>query len=305
MDWLSSGVIVGLVATGVFLIAASIIRRWLSPNPLVNPMFIANRNTLILAVCLFSFRFGVLAIAILIPGVLSVTQGYRPLETGRAMLWLVPPLIVGGLISVQLLRRFDNRLVLALGFTVMAAACLLNAHLTSEWARDNFFVSQLIMGGGFALSFTGLVSLLVQNAIDIGALSNPYNILTYSAFVHTDRLFGGEFGAASMQRLVSVREKFHSNMIGLHVDSGNWLTDERLKMLSGGLMPNSSGAEEAHGRALEALGGQVRMQAYTLAYADGFIIIAFVAALAIALTALMRPIKYYFDAPSLDTPKQT
>src|SRR5262249_28297093 len=76
LDWLNSGVIVGLLVTGVFLLAASIIRRWLSPNPLVNPMFLANRNTLILAACLFSFRFAVLAIAILIPGVLSATQGY-------------------------------------------------------------------------------------------------------------------------------------------------------------------------------------------------------------------------------------
>src|SRR5262245_6237515 len=303
LDWLNSGVIAGLLVTGVFLIAASIIRRWFSPNPLVNPMFICNRNTLILAGCLFSFRFAVLAIAILIPGVLSVTQGYRPLEIGRAMLWLVVPLIVGGLISVQLLRRFDNRLVMALGFAVMAAACLLNARLTSEWARDNFFVAQLVMGGGFALAFTGLVSLLVQNVIDAGALSSPFNLLTYSAFVHTVRLFGGESGSAIMQRLVSVREKFHSNMIGLNIDSGSWLTNERLKMLAGGLMPDSSGADAAHGRALELLGAQVRVQAYTLAYADGFIVIAFVAALAIILVALMRPIKNYFDAPAPDAKK--
>jgi DHA2 family multidrug resistance protein len=300
LDWLNSGVIVGLLVAGVFLLAASIIRRWVSPNPLVNPIFIRTRNTLILGAALFSFRFAVLAIALLIPGVLSVTQGYRPLETGRAMLWLVVPLIVGGLISVQLLRRLDNRLVLALGFTVIAVACLLNAQLTSAWSRDNFFVSQIVMGGGFAIAFTGLVSLLVQNVIDAGALSSPLNVLTYSAFVHTVRLFGGESGSAIMQRLISVREKFHSNMIGLNVDSGNWLTDDRLKALAGGLMPNSSGAEQAHGRALQVLAGQVRVQAYTLAYADGFIVIAFVAAMAIILTALMRPIKNYFDAPSLD-----
>src|SRR5215467_11263671 len=48
LDWLNSGVIVGLLVTGVFLLAASIIRRWLSPNPMVNPIFLANRNTLIL-----------------------------------------------------------------------------------------------------------------------------------------------------------------------------------------------------------------------------------------------------------------
>src|SRR5215510_14964770 len=224
LDWINSGVIVGLLVTGVFLLAASIIRRWLSPNPLVNPMFLANRNTLILGACLFSFRFAMLAIALLIPALLGVTQGYRPLETGRVMLWLVVPLILAGMASVKLLRRFDNRLVLGLGFAVMAVACLLNVRLTSAWADNNFFVSQIVMGCGLALSFTGLVALLVQNAIAAGGLSNPFNLLTYSAFVHTVRLFGGESGSALMQRLVSVREKFHSNMIGLHIDSGDWLT---------------------------------------------------------------------------------
>ena len=305
LDWINSGVIVALLVTGVFLLSVSIIRRWLSPNPLVNPMFLANRNTLILGACLFSFRFALLAIALLIPALLGVTQGYRPLETGRVMLWLVAPLILAGMISVKLLRRFDNRLVLGFGFAVMAVACLLNVRLTSAWADNNFFVSQIVMGCGLALSFTGLVALLVQNAIAAGGLSHPINLLTYSAFVHTVRLFGGESGSALMQRVISVREKFHSNMIGLHVDSGNWLTDDRLKALTGGLMPNSSGAEDAHGRALQLLVGQVRVQAYTLAYTDGFIVIAFVAALAIILTALMRPIKYYFDAPSPDAPKQT
>jgi MFS transporter, DHA2 family, multidrug resistance protein len=304
LDWFNSGVIVGLVAAGVFLLVVTVIRRWMSPNPLVNPMFLANRNTLILGACLFSFRFALLAIAFLIPALLGATQGYRPLETGRVMLWLVVPLILAGLISVQLLRRFDNRLVLGSGFAVMAAACLLNARLTSAWAGDNFFVPQIVMGCGLALSFTGLVALLVQNVIDAGGLSNPFNVLTYSAFVHTVRLFGGESGSAIMQRLVAVREKFHSNMIGLHVASGNWLTDERLKMLTGGLLPNSSGSDEAQGRALQLLGGQMKVQAYTLAYADGFIVIAFVAALAIVLAALMRPIKSYFGAPSLNAPKQ-
>jgi MFS transporter, DHA2 family, multidrug resistance protein len=295
LDWFNSGVIAGMVAAGVLLLVVSVVRRWLSPNPLVNPIFLANRNTLILGACLFSFRFAMLSIAFLIPALLGTIQGYRPLETGRVMLWLVVPLILAGLISVQLLRRFDNRLVLASGFAVIAVVCLLNAGLTSAWADANFFVPQIVMGCGLALSFTGLVALLVQNAIDAGGLANPFNLLTYSAFVHTVRLFGGESGSAIMQRLVAVREKFHSNMIGLHVASGNWLTDERLKTLTAGLLPNSSGSDDAQGRALQVLGGQMRVQAYTLAYADGFLVIAFVAVLAIVLTVLMRPIKLYFD----------
>src|SRR5262249_12541907 len=55
LDWLTSGVIVGLVSTGDFLLLAAAVRRWYSPNPMVNAIFVASRNTIILAACLFCF----------------------------------------------------------------------------------------------------------------------------------------------------------------------------------------------------------------------------------------------------------
>ena len=296
LDWLNSGVIVGLLATAAFLLVVTVIRRWLSPNPLVNPIFLVNRNTALICACLFCFRFVLLAIALLLPAVLAVTQNYRPLETGRVLLWLIAPLILSGVMAARLMRRFDNRLVFASGFTVVAIACLINAQLTSAWSGNNFLISQIVIGLGLALSFTALVGSFVQNAFDTGALSNPINVLTYASFIHCIRLFGGEAGTALMQRLISVREQFHSNMLGLHVDAGNWLTSERVQLLTHGLFPGSVGAEEAQERAALLLGGQVKLQAYTLAYADGYLTIALVAAFAIVLIACMKPMKIYFDA---------
>jgi MFS transporter, DHA2 family, multidrug resistance protein len=298
LDWLNSGVIVGLLATAAVLLIATVIRRWLSPNPLVNPTFLVNRNTALICACLFCFRFVLLAIALLLPAVLAVTQNYRPLQTGYVLLWLILPLLISGVIAARLMRRFDNRLVLAAGFTVVAIACLINAQLTSAWSGNNFLISQIVIGLGLALSFTALVGSFVQNAFDTGALSNPINVLTYASFIHCIRLFGGEAGTALMQRLISVREQFHSNMIGLHVDAGNWLTSERVQLLTQGLFPESAGAEEAQQRAALLLGGQVRLQAYALAYADGYLAIACVAAFAILLIACMKPMKIYFDSTS-------
>src|SRR4051812_3198092 len=137
LDWLNSGVIVGLLATAGFLLVVTVIRRSLSPNPLVNPIFLVNRNTAILCACLFCFRFVLLAIALLLPAVLAVTQNYKPLETGRVLLWLVLPLMLSGVMAARLMRRFDNRLVFASGFTVVAIACLINAQLTSAWSGGN------------------------------------------------------------------------------------------------------------------------------------------------------------------------
>jgi len=241
---------------------------------------------------------GILAkgpIALLLPAVLAVTQNYRPQQTGYVLLWLRPPLILSGVIAARLMRRFDNRLVFASGFTVVAIACLINAEVTSAWSGSNFLISQIVIAVGLAVAFTALVGSFVQNAFDTGALSNPINVLTYASFIHCIRLFGGEAGTALMQRLISVREQFHSNMIGLHVDVGNWLTSERLQLLTQGLFPGSAGAEAAQERAALLLGGQVKLQAYTLAYADGYLAIACVAALAIVLIACMKPMKIYFD----------
>jgi DHA2 family multidrug resistance protein len=295
LDWLNSGVIVALLVTAAFLLLVAVIRRWFSPNPMVNPIFLVNRNTALICACLFSFRFVMLAIALLLPAVLAVTQNYRPLQTGQVLLWLIPTLILSGVIAARLMRRFDNRIVFASGFTVVAIAALLNAQLTSAWAGDNFLISQIVIGFGLALTFTALVGSFVQNAFDSGALSNPINTLTYSSFIHCIRLFGGEAGTALMQRLISVREQFHSNMLGLHVDAGNWLTTERVQLLAQTLFPGSIGTEEAQGRAALLLGGQVKLQAYTLAYADGYLAIAFVAAFAIVLIACMKQMKIYFD----------
>ncbi len=295
LNWLHSGVIVGLLVTAGFLLVVTVIRRWLSPNPMVNPIFLVNRNTALICACLFCFRFVMLAIAFLLPAVLTVTQNYKPLETGRVLLWLIPPLILSGVIAARLMRRFDNRLVFASGFTVVAIACLINAQVTSAWSGGNFLFSQIVIALGLAVAFTALVGSFVQNAFDTGALSNPINVLTYASFIHCIRLFGGEAGTALMQRLISVREQFHSNMIGLHVEAGQWLTSERLQLLTQGLFPGSAGAEAAQERAALLLGGQVKLQAYTLAYADGYLAIAFVAALAVILITFMKPMKIYFD----------
>jgi DHA2 family multidrug resistance protein len=295
LDWLNSGVIVGLLLTAAFLLVVTVIRRWQSPNPLVNPIFLVNRNTAIVAAALFSFRFVLLSVAFLLPAVLTLTQNYRPLETGRVLLWLFLPMVLMGLIAARLMRRFDNRLVFASGFAIVAGASLLNAQLTSSWSGDNFFISQIVIGLGLPLTFTALVGSILQNSFDSGALTQPINLLTYSSFIHCVRLFGGEAGTALMQRLVSVRERFHSSMLGLHVEGGDWQVSDRVAALAHGFFSNSAGADEAQKRALVLLGGQVRLQAYALAYSDGFIVIAVVAAIAIILIGVMKPMKIYFD----------
>jgi DHA2 family multidrug resistance protein len=193
-------------------------------------------------------------------------------------------------------------LMLAVGFATVAVACLLNAQLTSAWAGDNFWTSQLVIALGLSFTLVAQIGSFVQYMQETGALARPFDVLTFSAFIHCIRIFGGEAGIAFMQHFIAVREKFHSNLIGLHVEAGAWLTDERLRWLTGAVSPNSAGMDEAQRRSVALLGSQVRQQAYTLAYMDGFTLTAWVCVGIIALIAFMKRTGIFFDSQSPKPP---
>jgi MFS transporter, DHA2 family, multidrug resistance protein len=56
-------------------------------------------------------------------------------------------------------------------------------------------------------------------------------------------------------------------------------------------------------QAVALLAGQVKQQAYTLAYIDGFLTIAWLCAGIIILIACMKPMRIQFDSPSMEPPR--
>ena len=289
LDWLNSGVIVGMLAAGFFLVGAAWVRRIIQPNPVVHLAFLWTRNIIILAGAIFVFRVTLLAGYLLIPGFLGNVQQYRALQTGRTLAWVaMPQLVVVWLIA--LLTIYSNsRLILAAGLTMTAAACWICAHLDPSWAGSSFAAIELMLAIAFAFSYIGMVGSIVLQALEGGALNRAADVATFSGFMHFSRIFGGAVGVAVMTRFISVREKFHSNLLGLHVQTGNWLTDERLKVVSGSVFPGSTGWEEARERAIDLLGQQVRAQAYTMAIADGFLLIVWLALGYLMLMLLLKP----------------
>jgi len=294
--------------SGGFLLLAAVVRRWLAPNPLVNLRFLMRRNTLITACGIFSIRFAMLAILVVLPGFLGTVQGYRARETGRVLAWSVAPLLIGGFLAARAMRRVDARIVMATGLTLVGAAGIINFHLTSAWADRDFFLSQIVLAAGLASALAGAIGLVCQQVQETGAVVSanvvrPVDVLTFAAFFQVTRLFGGQVGVSIMQRFVDLREMFHSNRLGYGVQAGDFVTDERLRALAAGVLPGSPGGEDAQGRAVALLGAQVRGQAYTMAYADGFLLITAICIAFILLMAAMRPMKIYYDATGSRVPQ--
>jgi DHA2 family multidrug resistance protein len=181
------------------------------------------------------------------------------------------------------------RIVMAAGFTTVAVGCWMAAHVDSSWAGVSFVRPELVIALGVGVAFVSLVTNIILILVEMGGLSSVTNTVTYSAFMHTIRMMGGQIGAVTLGHFITVREQFHSSLLGQYVDAGNWTTVERLHGLAAALTPFSVGPEEAQARAAALLAGQVRAQAFTLAFSDAFLLIAWVIAVYLFLTVFMRP----------------
>jgi DHA2 family multidrug resistance protein len=295
LDWLNSGTIVAMVTAGLFLIAAAGVRRIFQPNPTLNLSFLGTRNIIILSLSIFAFKFSHLATVVLVPGFLGNIQRYRPLETGHALAWVALPMFAVVWLVAATIVHTNSRLILTAGLTIAAMASWLCGRLDTSWAGNSFEAMELLLAIGFACTYIGLVGSIVLEGLEAGALTSASNAATFSGLMHFVRIFGGQVGASVMTRFVSVREQFHSNLLGLQVQAGNWLTDERLRMLTGGVTPGSSGSEEAQARAVGILSQQVRAQAYTLATSDAFILIGWIAVGYLLLMLCLRPPKFSYQ----------
>jgi len=294
LDWWRSGVFTALFAGGTFLLLCALVRRLRSPNPLVDMPYLRQWNTVLLGIGLFLFRFCLVTTIILVPQSLAI-HGFEANQIGPAVIWsAIPLLLIAFVAALILLADFDPRLLLASGFAFMALACYLNADITSAWSASNYYRTELLMGVGQAFAFIGLVSTIILQGIFSGGLSKPQWILTFSAFFHTVRLFGGNLGAVAMGHFIAQREKLHSNLLGLHVERGNWITDGSLRNLTAKLFSHSSGLAAATGRAVAVVSGRLRLEAYTLSIIDGFYLVAWACAIALLLVALLRksPLSY-------------
>jgi MFS transporter, DHA2 family, multidrug resistance protein len=294
LDWWRSGVFNALFAGGSLFLLCALVRRLRSPNPLVDLPYLRQWNTVLLGIGLFFFRFCLVTTIILIPQSLAI-HGFEADQIGPAIIWSAAPLLLLAFVAgLLLLSKLDSRLLLASGFTCMALASCLNADITSAWSASNYYRTELLMGVGQSFAFIGLVSSIILQGIFSGGLSKPQWILTFSAYFHTIRLFGGNLGAVFMGHFIAEREKLHSNLLGLHVQGGNWITDSNIRGLAAGAFSKSSGLAAATGRAVGLMSGRLRLQAYTLSIIDGFYLVAWACVFALLLVALLRksPLNY-------------
>jgi MFS transporter, DHA2 family, multidrug resistance protein len=281
LDWLNSGLINALLLGGTLLLVVFVIHELTYKRPWVNLRFAVRGNMPFLLLFIAFFRFVILSTSYLIPQYLTTVQNYRAIEIGGALKWVALPQFLSAPFVATVLRFVDARLMMALGFALVGCACFMAGELTHDWVSEDFLPSQLLQAVGQSFGLTSLVWFAIKHL-------EPSEIFTFGAVLQTGRLFGAQLGSAFIQTFVRVREQTYSNLIGLHVDAGSFLTNQRLEYYAKIIAGRSIGDPQAATRATALLARAVQNQAYVLAYIDGFMVLGFAVIGALLLMLLLR-----------------
>lgn len=279
LDWLGSGTVMALLIGGaalfvVFLINEAVVRE---PWAHVNVLFSRNIGLSLFVILLYTLTS--LSNSSLVPNFLSTIALMRPEQSGVLLFtYGALPMFVLVPISIYLLRHFDPRTVVILGFSAFAAANLWGTQLSHDWAREDFVGIVLLQSVGQALTLLPIIITALSNA-------DPSRATAFAAYIQIMRLGGAEIGVALMGTWLRVREQIHSNYLGQHVANGDFDVTRLLQQLADRFAAHGAGSAQA--RAVGTLAAQVQREANVLAYIDGFWLCFWLAIAALFFVALI------------------
>jgi MFS transporter, DHA2 family, multidrug resistance protein len=278
-DWFGSPFIVRLSIVAVVALALFLWIELTSKKPLLNLRLLARRNFGFGIVANFLLGIALYGSVFILPVYLSRIQGYNAEQIGMVLAWTgLPQLLLIPLVP-RLMKRFDPRLMIGVGFALFAASNFMNIYMTTDYGSDQLFWPNVVRAVGQALVFAPLSAVATAGieAENAGSASGLFNMM---------RNLGGAVGIALLQTLLTKREQYHSNVLMQSVSLFEQATRARIEKLTQYFMNHgvADHAEASH-RAVVAIGRIVQKQAFILAFSDTFYLLG--AALIVALIAAL------------------
>jgi DHA2 family multidrug resistance protein len=282
-DWFDAGWIRwATLLVGAALIAF-VVRELRAPAPIVDLRVLGNRN----------FATGVLLIAVmgailyasiaLLPLFLQTLLGYPALQSGEA----ITPRGFGALASMVvvgwLVRRMDNRALVAFGFVLLAGATWMLGRLNLDIAMRDVVWPNVIAGVAMGFIFVPLTTVSLGNLRDeqIGSATGIYNLM---------RNLGGSAGIAVVTTLLargaqSYQAGLVRNLTPYDPESQEWLENLAAALAAEG--DPATASAQAYG----LLYGIVQRQAALLAFIDDFRLISTLCLACVPLVLLFRKVR--------------
>jgi DHA2 family multidrug resistance protein len=243
-------------------------------HPLVDLRILKNRNFAVGVVMIALLGMVLYSTLAMLPLYLQSLMGYTAMDSGMA----ISPRGFGAVLSMilvsQLITRVDARLLICVGFGILAYASSLLANINTQIAMSDIVVPNVIMGLAMGLIFVPLTTLCVGDLSNeqMGNATGIYNLM---------RNIGGSFGIALITTMLARREQVNQAALCVHMsvfDPAFRLDYQKATATFSALRGNAVGAQAA----LTSLYGTLVSQATLCAYVDCFRFLAGLSLLCIA-----------------------
>ncbi|WP_422646727.1 MFS transporter [Agrobacterium tumefaciens] len=186
--------------------------------------------------------------------------------------------ILGGAACAWLMltKYVDTAHVIALA--LIATGAFMDSQSSNLTRPEQMYLSQMMIAFGAAMFLPPVMAKGFGAALTKGA---PYLVNFITIFLFT-QITGSMLMTGLLGSFVTLREKFHSNVLVENILMTNPLVVQRVSQLSGAYSHTITDPTLLNAEGLALLSQQVSKEAYVLAYNDTFLLIATVSALALA-----------------------
>jgi MFS family permease len=186
--------------------------------------------------------------------------------------------IAGGFACAAVLRPGREPVIHVVALTLLAVGAYMDSRLTSLTRPEQMYVSQALIAVASSLFLAPAMAMVFINALKKGT---NYILSFIVVFLFTQSV-GGLIGSAIFGTFVIIREKFHSAAIVEHLVMTNPIVAQRVTQLGGAYSRVITDPVLRQAEGVVLLAQQATQEAYAMAYADAFLVIAIASALAVA-----------------------
>lgn len=267
-----------LLACSIGFIAVTALIESRRSNPMLDFRWIFSRANLHMAAVLLVFRA---VSSEQSSTAVSFFQQIGLLNDQQFVLWsLVLLASIGGALFCMALmssRYVDTAHVIALA--LIAGGAYLDSLATNLTRPEQMYVSQSMIAFGAAMFLPPVMAKGFGGALQKGL---PYVVNFIAIFLFT-QITGSMLMTSLLGSFVTIREKFHSNILVENILLTRPEVAQRVSQLAGGYRKIITDPTILNAEGLTLLSQQVTREAYVLAYTDTFLLISVVTTTALAV----------------------
>jgi MFS transporter, DHA2 family, multidrug resistance protein len=275
-DWFDDSTIAWAAVISAASAVLFFARVLMAKNPIVDLRAFLDRNFAFGSIFSFVLGIGLYGLTYLYPVYLGEIRGYDALMIGKTMFVSGVAMFATAPLVGRLMERTDPRIMLTVGFLIVALSNWEMSYLTSDWDFWQLLVPQVLRGFGMMLAIVPITN------VALGTLP-PDRLKNASGLFNLTRNLGGAVGLAGLNTVLDNRIDLH--LARLH-DAITWSRLPALEALSG-LAARIPGSD-AQNMALKQLYMLVHQQGVVMAFADVFLLLSLLYVGFAWLTVLMR-----------------